>query len=501
MNGRALAAIDRVVPREKIEREWGLRYGRRGRKYDLRLIQFDVRVETPSDGDLAARTKAEERVRAARLADAERVRELALAGADFGQLAQEHSSDAETRARRGKPASGLFDHQGWPASFLDALDGLRPGDVSKPLYARGGWWLVQVKGVTVTPLADVEKALAADLLARGPEDDEIEAVRQALSDGAEVRVLPGMTAAQRDPELEAPDTTALTIGGVPVSRGEYATWVIDLYGETFARTFAEDLLVHAKAEALGVRVDEDEVQARAREYVQDIVDRDFMENRQRWYDKLAVRGQTEEEFLREQCVRMRTSLLVEKLVLRERVVTDAEIRRRFQASLGPDGAWREVSKLLVSSRYEELDHGQPREDLVRDLATAVEKARLRAVEFVARLRAGADFATLARAESDDPRTRSKGGVLSGAFKSDDYPDDVARAVLALPEGAISDPIPLGPTWLVFWVRSLRKPALEDVRETLRAELQQLRPGLLEVRTYRNVLANQARIEYRPRSTK
>lgn len=498
MNGRALAAIDRVVPREKIEREWWLKYGRHGRKYDLRLIQFDVRVETPESASNDARAAAETRARDARRADAERVRALALAGADFGQLAQENSSDPETRARRGKPASGLFDHQGWPSSFLDALEKLEPGAVSEPLYARGGWWLVQVRDVKVTPLDSVRDALAADLLARGPEDDEVELVRQALFDGVHVQVLPGMTSPPSDPELSGADVPALSIGGVPVSRGEYATWVMDVWGETFARTFVEDLLVQRKAAALGLKADEEEVQARAREYVQDIVDRDFMEDRQRWYEKLHVQGETEEDFLREQCTRLRTSILVEKLIQRDRVVTDADVRRRFETSLGPDGAWREMSKILVSSRYEELDHGQPREELARELDAAIAKAHTRALDIVARVRAGADFAAIARAESDDLRTRSKGGVIAGAFRSDEYPDEVAKAALALPQGAVSDPIASGPAWYVFWARSVTKPTFEEKKEALREELLTLRPGLLEVRTYRNVLANGAKLEYRPR---
>lgn len=494
MHGRALAAIDRIVPREKVEREWARKYGRNGRRYDLRLIQFGVRVEAPKSS-VSDEWKAEEaRAKAARLADAKRVRALLLAGADFGQLAQEHSTDAETRARRGKPA-GAFDPQGWPGDFLDELEQLTPGAVSAPLYARGGWWLVRVEKVTVTPFDQVEGELRAELLARGPEDDEVEVVRRRVSDGVDVQMLPAMHAPPGDPELGGPDTPVISIGGETVTRAEYARWIHSIWGEVYARTFAEDLLVLRKAEELGIRVDEEEVQQRAREYVQDIVDKDFMENRQRWYDKLALSGSTEADFLREQCRRLRTSLLVEKLLLRERRVTDEDVRRRYASALGPDGVWREASKILVSSRYEELDHDQEREGLAREAAAAIERARVKAAGIVARLRGGADFAAIARAESDDLRTRSKGGVVAGAFRGEEYPDAVAKAVYALPEGAISDPIAYGPTWLVFWVRVAGKPAFEEKRAELRRELEELRPGLLEVRAYRNVLASRAKVEW------
>lgn len=496
MNASAIAAIDRVVPRDKVVREWWQKHGRNGRQYDLRLIQFAVRVEAPASGRPEEWKAEEERTKRARRADAERVRQLLLAGADFGQLAQEHSSDAETRARRGHPA-GKFDPQGWPAAFLDELEKLKPGAVSEPLYARGGWWLVRVERVDVTPLEQVENELRAELLARGPEDDEIERVRQRVADGVDVRILPAMFAPPGDPELTGADEPVLAIGGHPVTRSEYGGWLLAIWGETYARTFAEDLLVRRKAAALGLTVDEEEVLQRAREYAQDIIDKEHFEDRKRWYDKLAARGQTEESFLREQARRLSTSMLVEKLVLLERKVTDAEVRLRYDTASGPDGVWREVSKILISSRYEELDHTKGRDALAKDVAASIERGRAKAEDIVRRLRAGGDFAAIARAESDDLRTRTRGGLVRGAFRGEEYPDEVARAVYALSEGAISDPIAYGPSWLVFWVRSCRKPTFEEKRDELRRELEQLRPGLLEVRAYRNALVQRARLELLP----
>lgn len=494
MNASAVASIDRVVPRDKVLREWSRKYGRNGRRYDLRLIQFGVRVVEPKDGRPEAWKAEEERVKRERLADAERVRELLLAGADFGQLAQEHSSDAETRARRGKPV-GDFRADGWPTAFLDELEKLETGAVSVPLFARGGWWLVRVERVTVTPLAQVEDELRAELLARGPEDDELERVRQRVVDGVDLRVLPAMFGAPGDPELSGPDEPVIAIGGHPVTRAEYGRWMLAIWGETYARTFAEDLLVRRKAAELGITVSEEEVLQRAREHAQDIIDKDLLEDRERWYKKLAAREMTEESFLREQARRLRTSMLVEELVLRDRKVTDAEVRLRFETSAGPDGRWCEVSKILISSRYEELDHSKDKEALAQDFAASIERGRRKAEDIVRRVRAGGDFAAIARAESDDLRTRSKGGFVPGVFRGDEYPPEVARAVRALEEGAVSDPIAYGPSWLVFWMRSSKRPTFEEKRDELRRELERLRPGILEVRAYRNVLAREAKLEF------
>lgn len=496
LDAAALASIDRVVPRAKVEREWWLRYGRNGRKYDLGLIQFGVWVETPESGDRDLRKAEETRQRELRLADARHVRELLLAGADFGQLAQEHSTDPETRDRRGRPA-GSFDPQGWPVAFLDELEKLAPGQISEPLYARGGWWIVQVRGVTVTPLSEVEAGLAAELLARGPEDDEIEAVRRRLSDGVAVKILPELHAPPVDAELHGSDVPALSLGGETVTRGEYARWMLDIWGEVYARTYAEDVLVQRKAAAAGIAVSEEEVLARARQQIQDIIDKDFLRNRQRWYESLTRSQRTEEQFLRRLCHRLRVNLLVEKLIQKELRVDDARLRQHFEGTYADGGVRREVSMILVSSRYEDLDHDQDRETLARREAEALEQARLRALSIVTRARGGADFAELARAESDDLRTQAAGGALPGRFRADQFPDAVARAVEALEPGAISEPIPRGPTWLVFRMRSVRRVVFEDVREELQREFSTARPGIVDIQVYRNELAQKAQLEFVP----
>lgn len=487
LDGRALAAIDRVVPRDKIEREWWLSYGRHGKKLDLLMLKLGVRVEAPPDVSNDAWKAKEEAAKAARLADARRIRALIVAGADFGQLAQESSTDPDTRDRRGRPSGG-FDWQGWPPAFLDAIEALEPGALSEPLYARGGWWLVKVRKVDVTPLEKVKDELAARLLARGPEDDEVASVKRKLAEGVEVKLLPGLHGAPSDPELSAGDVAAISIDGEPVTRTEYGTWILDTLGETFARTYAEEILVRRKAKELGVSLEPGEVLARARADVQAIVDTDFQKNRERWYESLAHQHRTEEDFVREHCLRLETNLLVEKLMFRERSPTEEDLRRRFASSYDAEGTRREVSVILVSSRSETIAVSSEGEDRKRKEAEAFEKARLRAVDLVARLRAGADFAATARAESDDIRTNEHGGTSPGRFRADVYTPEIGAAVEALAPGAISDPLPFGTAWLVFQLRSVRHVRFEDVRDELRQEIVTEPASPIEIQAWKNGLA-------------
>lgn len=68
---------------------------------------------------------------------------------------------------------------------------------------------------------------------------------------------------------------------------------------------------------------------------------------------------------------------------------------------------------------------------------ADEKARARATDLLRRIRAGEDFAALARQYSDDPPTRENGGEL-GSFARGAMLEEFERAAFSLREGEVSD---------------------------------------------------------------
>jgi parvulin-like peptidyl-prolyl isomerase len=68
---------------------------------------------------------------------------------------------------------------------------------------------------------------------------------------------------------------------------------------------------------------------------------------------------------------------------------------------------------------------------------ADEKARARAADILRRIRAGEDFAALARQYTDDPATRESGGEL-GSFARGAMLEEFERAAFSLREGEISD---------------------------------------------------------------
>jgi peptidyl-prolyl cis-trans isomerase SurA len=99
-------------------------------------------------------------------------------------------------------------------------------------------------------------------------------------------------------------------------------------------------------------------------------------------------------------------------------------------------------------------------------------AHQKAIDIVQRLRAGADFAQLAKQLSDGP-SASQGGDL-GFFKRGVMVTEFENVAYALPKGGISDPVRTQFGWHVIQVLDRRKappPPLATVKEQLRQKLQ------------------------------
>lgn len=106
-----------------------------------------------------------------------------------------------------------------------------------------------------------------------------------------------------------------------------------------------------------------------------------------------------------------------------------------------------------------------------DVAAARDKAR----SIYQQLQAGADFAELARAESDDPGSAGQGGDL-GWFGKGFMVPEFEEAAFALEEGKISEPVrsPFGFHIIeVTGVRQEDVPAFEEMRDELRRQVTQV----------------------------
>jgi len=490
----ALTRLERVVPEDKVVRDWELFYGPQGRSYELLAMSFPVVVvtppaETPRERAEEARRRAfreqEDRARAAR--------DRILAGEDFVRVAQGSGAECANAACT-LQVGARFRDAGWPDVFLDELARLAPGAPSQPVYARGGYRVVQLVSCVDTPLESVRDELEQRLIARGPEQDEIGRTWIALTQGLRFELQPGLFEPQRASSDNEPEPTAIVIEGTPVPRGVFARWLLAVRGEPMASTFAEHWLVQRKARSLGIEATEDEVERRVRSYVERLVASGYKGSRERWLAYLALGGRNEAGFLRELRVRMRTDLLCERMILRERQVTGDDVRRRWLELFGEGGRWIEARVIAVEVRLPALEQGLAREAVDALVEQAEEDARTKAEELVLRLHEGEDFAALARSHSDDEDTRKRGGALSGRFRPDAWPSEVASALEALEPGEIAGPLRHGPRWWIFEVTRVKLVSFDEARAEIEAELRERPPAAGDLAGYRNSLLKEARVE-------
>lgn len=95
--------------------------------------------------------------------------------------------------------------------------------------------------------------------------------------------------------------------------------------------------------------------------------------------------------------------------------------------------------------------------------TSAEAEKL-ARELVAKARAGADFAELARKFSDDEETRAKGGDYQPLRPNDNnLPPAIRTAVFSLRPGQVSDPVRQTGGFWIFRLTDFVAPSYEEVR--------------------------------------
>lgn len=103
-----------------------------------------------------------------------------------------------------------------------------------------------------------------------------------------------------------------------------------------------------------------------------------------------------------------------------------------------------------------------------------EQAIAKAEEIRTQLAGGADFAVLARANSEDKPSAEKGGEWPGISRLSPYPEDVKTAIFALKPGEVTRPIRQPNGVFLFQLESIEKQPLAEVQSSISAALGQAR---------------------------
>jgi hypothetical protein len=100
-----------------------------------------------------------------------------------------------------------------------------------------------------------------------------------------------------------------------------------------------------------------------------------------------------------------------------------------------------------------------------------QQAEDKATEIEKKLKAGGDFAALARTDSDNQATSAKGGDLGSVTMGDEkLPPAIRSAIGKLQAGQFSEPVRVQNSFLILKVDSRQKQAFADVQKTLEQRL-------------------------------
>ena len=197
---------------------------------------------------------------------------------------------------------------------------------------------------------------------------------------------------------------------------------------------------------------------------------------------LAIEGEKQKldqtrEF-REQLSFLRTELLarlaVNAVSAKSQEVSDQEIKAHF------DSHAAELQQAKVKGIFVALNPpAKPAAPAAAGAAAKAEapkartdeEAKARAEELRKQILAGADFATVARENSEHQASAEKGGDL-GTLRKGSLPPNLDKTVFALKPKEVSEPVKEGQGYYIFQVDEIRPVTLDEATATIRNTLQQ-----------------------------
>jgi parvulin-like peptidyl-prolyl isomerase len=481
-----IALRERTVGPEDVQLFFEQRFGPGGVRLSTRWVFLRLVIPSlPGEASEARRARSEE-LRRALAAEAEALRARLVAGEPFEPLARAHG-DASSE----QPGDLQLDLAAWPAEARAPVLALEVGGISPPVFVRGGFWLVQVLGRETTELAAVEAELARELGARPADAPELTRVAEEMLAAVAVKPLAALWSAPPGP----PDEPVLAVGELLDARADYAAWLLAVRGEGSAREFAEERRLRTRAAEAGVSVERRALEARVQGELEKHAEEVAGSDAARFANWLASEGLSPETLALELGRRTEPRMLLEELVRAVRPPDEDDLRAEWERVHGPGGRSREL-------RWLRVDAQEPGPEVPADERAAfAERARAAALERAGDLRervlAGEDFAALARLHSDDPATRERGGVPPGGGRVDALPEELRAAVLELPAGGVSAPLPAGKGWLLVEVTARRDVPFDAVRDELARALAAAPPDPVRVAAFKTELYSDLAVEVLP----
>jgi parvulin-like peptidyl-prolyl isomerase len=235
---------------------------------------------------------------------------------------------------------------------------------------------------------------------------------------AAVAAAPAGEGAAAAPEALPRDVFA-RVNGKDIPKEQFLGELYQVLGESYKDTFVTHVLVDQKTKDLGIDVTSAEIDTRVQESVDRVLKDNFSGDAQRMNDALKDRGLTLDGWKRRLRTDARYDLLLEKLIRKDRTVSDETLRHMFEEKYGTGGVQLKVRHIMknvmvASSQDYTLQQYE------QDKAKIEEESAARAQEALSKLGAGQSFEAVMMAYSDDPR-RMQGGTMTswkGRFGAD-----------------------------------------------------------------------------------
>jgi hypothetical protein len=284
-----------------------------------------------------------------------------------------------------------------------------------------------------------------------------------------------------------PQAVLAEVNGRPITRGEFYVRVLRQFGTWKILTgMVKQELFLQEAERLKISVSTEEVEGKVGEILRDMAGK--VEGGEVGLHRAFEReGLSMENVRRDLSREVAPQLLVGMVTRAMRKVGDQELEEYYKRT------YRYTRYETRHLAYSFLPRpGQGEEDRNRLKLQAFNRAQ-RAAD---RVRNGADFATLARAESEDEVTASEGGRLGPLHEDSPMDPKLKAAVFALQEGDVSDPVenPNGGYHVFQVTRVLPEESFADCKEKMMQEILEREPDLKEIAAATEVLRGRADVK-------
>ena len=384
-------------------------------------------------------------------------------GADFAQLARENSDD-QTSAERGGAWEPLSRSSAYPDAVKLAIFALRPDEVSQPVRQPNGFYLFKLESIEKQPFQEVEFRIVGELA--------LSHFNQWLD-----RLKARFAAKVKDPSYFPPVTEKEEVNGDGDDDDDIGP-AAESVTEPRTHTPPNKIVVEIDGKIWNA--------AMVKNYV------------------ATLPPQMREAYGRNAVKTLCNSLMLQYLAKQaelHHLDDDSQLGRNIQWSRVNLLAEAELKESRTSYRppieeeqefysrhIERWEQARARAILVsfspaaRDGALAASRpgttvrseaqAKAKVEDLGQKLAAGADFAELARLNSDDQLSARKGGELDPMNRNSPYPKALKDAVFALTPGAVGEPVRQPTGFYIFKLESMQRQPFAEVESIIVSELQQ-----------------------------